>query len=32
MIPCQFGIRVGLGDSSPVFHMFSIVFPIKKNL
>ena len=28
---CQFGIRAVLGDSSPVFHVLSIVFPIKKN-
>ena len=25
---CQVGIRAVLGDSSPVFHVFSIVFPI----
>ena len=29
MIPCQVGIRVVLGDSSPVFHAFSIVFYIE---
>ena len=29
MIPCQVGIRVVLGDSSPVFRAFSIVFPIE---
>ena len=29
MIPCQVSIRAVLGDSSPVFHTFSIVFPIE---
>ena len=29
MIPCQFGIRAGLGDSSPVFRSFSTVFLIE---
>ena len=29
MIPCQVGIRVVLGDSSPVFPAFSTVFLIE---
>ena len=29
MIPCQVGIIVGLGDSSPVFRSFSTVFLIE---
>ena len=26
---CQVGIKAVLGDSSPVFHSFSVVFPIE---
>ena len=29
MIPCQVSIKSVLGDSSPVFHTFSTVFPIE---
>ena len=28
-MPCQVGIRAVLGDSSPVFRVFSTVFPIE---